>query len=613
MDNNRTRRLLLLLIGLSLSTVMFTGVCLAADPTWDPRAWTRYNGWEVTAFDLSGAPPGMDSELAGGLEGTGSWKLLTGMRRPPFNAGKLLDDLRRIRYHLSKAGYPASMVVPVLTPDSAARTIGVLLEIDVGPSVLVTDVRYHGWPGDVARPESDEPHLMAPGDTFTAVAYDEMIVFLYLWLHDAGYALAEIEVILDVVSDTQVAFDVRVEAGEFYRITDIEIQGCSEDLVPVARRVMDIPVDSEFSASRLADAAADLRSTQLFRAAELVTETRAPGELLLRAELADARMRNMQASIGTWNDNPWMVRAGWSHRNLFSRGRGIYTGGTYATHVQSLGVAYYWLGWLSPRARTSLATEWVREDEDAYLSEEYRVEIIQSFRPRNRALSNLGIGLSNVDVLTRSPDDDDIPDDQDWLLEFWFDRKWDWTNHIMFPTRGGYFKIGLTYAPSGGPFKSAYVKTQADIAMYQPLDEKFVLAGRLRLGWSRPLGEATDLLANRRFYAGGFNTMRGYERRQLGPLDSSNNPRGGQVIALAGVETRMRLVGKFDLAVFADSGQVWRERAEAEFGELALAVGVDIDFRSPLGPIRVGHAWNIEGLLPGRPRTLWHFGIGYPW
>jgi outer membrane protein assembly factor BamA len=419
--------------------------------------------------------------------------------------------------------------------------------------------------------------------------------------------------VLTVQPGAGVALEVVVVPGEHFLIDSVVVTGCAEDLQPLARRVLDIREGSAFDAARLDGAAADLRSTQLFSGVTLTTEPSGPGLMELTAELADARMRSWRASVGTWNDNPWMVTTGWTHRNLFRRGRGLYIDGTYATHEQRVGAAYFWLGWLSPRARSSVVTEWLREDEDAYLSVENSLELVQSFRPRNRALSNVGVGLSRVDVQTRSPDVTDIPESQDWLLELWFDRKWDWTNDMMFPTRGGYAKIGLTYAPPGGPFKASYAKVQGDGAAYLPVGERIVLAARLRLGWSRPLGEADDLLANRRFFAGGYNTMRGFERRGLGPKDSAGSARGGQVVGLAGAETRLRLAGIFDLAFFADSGQVWREPQDVAWSEMELALGVDLDLRSPLGPVRVGHAWTVTSVSIGTPRTLWHFGIGYPW
>jgi outer membrane protein assembly factor BamA len=593
--------------------VVGAGVCPAQTEAWKPAEWSRWNGWEIKSFTLTGAPPDLQKDLEQGLRSRGQWKLLRGVDRPPFSAKDLFDDLRRVRLFLAREGYPASQIRPEFATDNHARTLGLTLIVDPGPRVLVADVRYEGWPEGVDHPPVNDEHLIQPGQFFTDTAFDEMTAFLLVWLHDAGYAEVDVQARPHLLETGEVEVRVVIEPGDFYRIVEVVISGCSDDLVPVARRVMDLPPGSAFSATRIAEAASDLRATQLFSDVTIEPETMGSAELRLNLKLVNARMRSWRASVGTWADNPWMVRAGWSHQNLFKRSRGLDVSGTVATHEVRYGLSYFWLGWLSPRARSSYRVERVIEDEEAYRSNEYRAEFVQAFRPRNRALFNIGIGLSNVDVETYNPDETDIPESQDWLLEVWFDRKWDWTNDLMYPDRGGYVKTSLTVAPPGTWFEIPYVLAQVDGTGYVPLGSRFNLANRLRLGWSLPLGESTDLLANRRFYAGGYNTMRGYERRGLGPRDSSANPRGGQAVVLAGTELRVHLFGIVDAAVFGDVGQVWREPQEMHLGDLEVAVGADLGLRTPIGPVRVGHAWQLTEPLYDVPRQLWHFGIGYPW
>jgi len=135
----------------------------------------------------------------------------------------------------------------------------------------------------------------------------------------------------------------------------------------------------------------------------------------------------------------------------------------------------------------------------------------------------------------------------------------------------------------------------------------------VRGGWSRPLRDSTDVLPNRRFYAGGYNSMRGYARRRLGPRDAEDNPRGGQAMLLAGAEWRRPLVWILEGALFLDTGNVWRTPDEVDLASLQTAWGADLDVRTPIGPLRVGHSWILGTPQAGEPRTLWHFGIGYPW
>ena len=602
---------------LAALTGLLVGPALAADPVAGQAVarqdWNRFDGWEISAFGVTGVPPGMAQDLRQGLELSGRRKLLRGMVRPDFSAATLLKDVQRTRLFLARNGYPASQVEARFTSDEHGRRVGVLLVVEPGPVVTIGQVELRGWPDGLAQPAVADPDLPAAGDRFSDDAVQTGLQHLQVLLLEAGFAEARVAAALEPQGDRKMALVYSVVAGDFYTISAIRISGCSPDLEPLARRVMAIKPGSEYRAGMLADAALDLRTTQLFRQVELTTTPRAPGELDLDVNLANARMRSWEASVGTWTDNPWMIRAGWTHRNAFARGRGLRVSGVYATHDQRLGAEVFTLGWLAPRAVTSLGGDWIREDEDAYLSNEYAVRLQQSFRPRGRGLLQLGVSVSNNDVVTYSPEATDVPDSQDWLLEIYADRKWDWTDNLLYPTRGGFAKVSLTYAPAAAIFGASYVKGQADGAAYVPLTGRLGWTARLRLGWSEPLGGNDDLLANRRFYAGGYNTMRGYERRRLGPQDADDNPRGGQATVLAGSELRARLVSLFDAAVFVDTGDVWRRPQDAQLRYLRVAVGADLDVRTPLGPLRVGHAWNIGPVLPGEPERLWHFGIGYPW
>ncbi len=283
-----------------------------------------------------------------------------------------------------------------------------------------------------------------------------------------------------------------------------------------------------------------------------------------------------------------------------------------ATHEQRLGAGITWLGILSPRARTRASVEYIREDENAYLSNEYRTELVQSFRPSERDIWNVGITLSHVSVEEFGVDDD-MPESQGILLELWTDRKWDWTDSPLYPTRGGYLKTSITYSPTFLISESPYAAVQLDGVGYKHLAGKILLAGRCRVGLAEPLGDSQDIISSRRFFAGGYNTHRGYSRHDLGPRDNDGNPRGGQAVFLAGLEVRLPLVWLFDIALFVDTGQLWEVRTETDFGDMAVAFGVDLDLRTPLGPLRFGYAWNQTTPGFGQSEGMWHGGIGYPW
>lgn len=574
--------------------------------------WSRFSGWEVTGFELRGMPenlPGpIDRQLA-----LGGQRKLFGLSRPHFKAHILAEDLTRIRLYLSRNGYPLAKVVPGAEADEEKRQLKVWIEVDPGLGVRLGEIKLEGWPEKVSHPDTSNQGVLHEGQIFRD---DDILLAtekLRSLLVDSGYANATLEPSQTRLFEDRVDLLFKVDPGHYSVIDSIVIQGCSDDLMGVAYRVLDLSPGVEYSERVLRDRAIDLRGTQLFAQVELLTEELSPGHLKLVVNLENARMRTWRAAVGTWTDNPVMLRTGWSHNNLFKKGVGFNVGGVLGTHEISLGTEVFWLGWLSPRSRTSAGFLIEFQDEKSYRSLEERIGFIQSFRPRLQDMLKLGVSVSRVDVETYTPDPDEAPDAQGLMLELWTDVKWGRSDNPIIPTKGHTIKLSATLSPPEGVSEAPYAQLQVDGTQYVSLGQDFILAGRLRVGVSQPLGEMDDLLNNRRFFAGGYNSMRGYRRRYLGPTDQAGEPRGGQFVGLAGVELRLPLFSSFDGAVFFDSGQVWREHSDIDWESVSGAVGLALDFRTPLGPIRLNYAVNVVNQLVNEPGQLWTFGIGYPW
>jgi len=573
--------------------------------------WKRYNGYEITAFEVTGLPEDLASDFQKQLALFGQRKLL-GMKRPPFQTKLLAEDLARIRLHMARHGYPQAKTIPTVVAQHESRQLALSIAVEAGAPVLLGRLELKGWPQRVAFPDTSRQGIIFSGQVFQDDEIDKAEDHLRNRLLDSGYESAVVEARLGAFADGRVDLMLEVDAGSYCIVDSVVVEGCSEDLKSVALRVMDWEPGREYSSEGLRQAALDLRSTQLFGHVELNTENIQPGSLLLKTSLENARMRSWRAGIGTWSDNPWMVRLGWAHNNLFKNGVGLNVGGVFGEYEQSLGASVFWLGWLTPRSRTSFGFIVENEKEDAFHSNEQRVEFIQSFRPNLRDIWKVGVSVSLVEVVTFTPDPDEAPDAQGKMLEVWSDWKWDRTDNPLEPTTGHYIKVSATLSPVGAS-ESPYWLLQVDGVRFESLGSHVVLAGRVRAGASQPMGDVSDLVANRRFYAGGYNTMRGYERRHLGPKDSVGDPRGGQYVALAGVEMRYPLPWLLAGAVFVDSGQVWRETEDVEIGTISGAVGLALDVITPLGPLRLSYAVNSINRQENEPRDKWLFGIGYPW
>lgn len=599
-------------------TLVVLALCAALAGTATARspleqAWSPYDGWALTSFRLSGVPDGLEGDLKAGLAQSGKSRLLRRPVLPAFSVRALEEDIARIRLFLAREGYPAATVVPVASYDNTRRKLGLVLEIAPGPATSIASVAVQGWPRGLAPPDSTAGEMPRAGRRFRDAELDAARQYLRRHLRDQGFALAEVTFAAQPASDTTVVVTAAVEPGDRYVITTVTATGCSPDLVPVTSRLTNLRPPVLYSETRIEEVAFDLKSTQLYRQVTMSVAPDAPGELHLLATVENARMRSVEASLGTWSDNPWMVRAGWNHRNLLGGGRGLDAQAAFAPHNQSVGGGLTWFGWLSPRARTRTGAGWVREDEEAYESREWRLDLTQSLRLRGRDVANVGVSVSRVSLTLLSEVDQSLVDSQGGLFEVFGNRTWDWTDDPLYPGVGGSAKLTATWAPPIGLTDSPYASMRGDVSLYRRLGRFAVLAGHTRVGLAVPLGGSEALLPNRRFYAGGYSTMRGYGRRELGPRDDDGAPRGGGAVLIGGVEARIPLVWLFESAVFVDAGQVWWRPRDIRLADVAVAAGLGLDVRTPLGPVRLGYAWNLGDVALGEPKALAHFGVGYPW
>jgi outer membrane protein insertion porin family len=97
------------------------------------------------------------------------------------------------------------------------------------------------------------------------------------------------------------------------------------------------------------------------------------------------------------------------------------------------------------------------------------------------------------------------------------------------------------------------------------------------------------------FYAGGPDSVRGYEAFSLGPQDQFGNVLGGTRKITGSAEVLFPVPGAANdkslrLAAFVDTGQVYGAGEKIALSGLRYSAGIGIAWTSPFGPLRVSFA-----------------------
>ena len=206
------------------------------------------------------------------------------------------------------------------------------------------------------------------------------------------------------------------------------------------------------------------------------------------------------------------------------------------------------------------------------------------------------------------------------------------------PTRGTYQRIGLEATLPGST--AEYFKLNYQFSKYWHVHRALVLNTRLDLGYGDSYGKdisrticwndvaatstsyaysdvvdcsqphantktvtATGLPFFENFYAGGTNSVRGFEDNTLGPRSEptayyyQGQPLGGSVKTVGSIEAYFPTL--FDspsarVSAFIDVGNVFNSTNEAKAKELRASAGVALLWRAPVGPISISYAFPLK-------------------
>jgi outer membrane protein insertion porin family len=197
------------------------------------------------------------------------------------------------------------------------------------------------------------------------------------------------------------------------------------------------------------------------------------------------------------------------------------------------------------------------------------------------------------------------------------------TPRITYDNRDNYFdphtgwKHQLSFEIAGGPlgFDNNFLKLIEDSSHFIPLPLDFVLGEHVRLGaaqgyWFSGRGYS-DVPIYEKFYAGGTDTVRGYNERTIGPIQ------GGNALFVWNNELKHPIAGPLRGVVFFDTGDAWSTPYNVFGGENQVQFGAGIGLRltipGTIMDIRLDYGWPIDSSLPttaAPPGGVLHFNLG---
>ncbi len=599
----------------------------------------------------------------------GSWlSFLT--KQGLFQREEFQTDLQRLRFLYYDSGYlDVAVSDPVVEISRDREQIYITIPIEEGTQYFVADVSVAG---DmlVSQEELMELVTLTPGQAFrsSTVRSDiERITNLY---RERGYAMANVNMLTrDGADPDTVSVQYDIQRGELCYIGRIEVVGNHTTRDLVVRREMIVEEGDQYNGVSIDRSERYIQQLGLF---EEVTIREQPSRtnarvIDLEIEVTERATRSLQVGAGFSSADSFIATAQIEERNLFGRGQSL-TLNAQLSSLRSLFVLSFFEPYLfSTRLsftldlfrRQVVYSEFERDSLGFGLRFGYR-----PFRQHRfwRALT-LSLGY-NLEDVSASP----IGASQNRAALAFYDGgltssvtagvQLDRRNDRIYTTRGYLNAFNVELAESVFGSENEFLRLRGISRWYaQPDfldcgDDDRGMAGpgtggfgsgacrwlrqwvgklNLEVGYIAPTNPVNDVPVFERFYTGGPNSVRGFERFSLSPTTpvprgddafGSTNDRltGGFKELYVNLELEFPLLNALGLrgVMFFDAGNAFdRDEpytarldlfSEPDENALRTAVGFGFRWRSPIGPLRFEWGYPLVP-RPGERRSVFEFSI----
>ena len=557
---------------------------------------------KIVDINIIGASAFSESTLLKEFElSTGGW-FSWFTKEDQYSKQKLSGDLEKLKSFYLNRGYLEFNIESTqvsITPDK--EKIFITLTISEGPVYKVGEIKFAGEL-KITEAEMRSLLLFKAGETFSRQKIVDTVKAISDRLGNDGYSFANINPVPEPDKGKQTAsFTLFVDPGRRVYVRRINVQGNSRTRDEVVRRELRQLEAGWYSVDKINRSKERLERTGYFE--DITVETPAvPGtndQVDLNVTVKERNTGSLQFGVGYSSADKLTVSASVSQANIFGSGNQL----SFRINNGSISKVYE-VSYLNPYWTVDGISRgfdlYVRDLNTASLSTgEYQSTatgggVRFGVPVTEYDAINFGLGYERNDLKLDSFSPQRYLDYVNTFGSrsntvrgtFGFGR--DPRDSIYFPSRGYLLEAGAEVGLPGGDVKFWRLQTRGQ--WLQPIWGPIVLSVNGEFGMADGYG-GKPLPFFKNFYAGGVDSIRGFEQSSLGPRDTNGDFVGGNRRVVGNVELLFPMPGvKTDksvrLSVFADIGNVFGAFEEMKFGDLRSSVGIGVSWFSPVGPLK---------------------------
>lgn len=471
--------------------------------------------------------------------------------------------------------------------NSKRRAPEPILVISPGPAFTFSDISlsYDGATPDIAAEVFKEIKLVEKDPAIAAqVVAAELRAVNYLRAN--GYpeavALPSKPVVNHDTKTMQVKFIIF--AGPKTRFGRIEQTGTAYIVKSWPRMIAPFKEGDLFDDRKLNKLAARVTGTGVFDGATAVleNETQDNGDgtvtrnILLNVE--QGAINTISGEVGFSTTDGSGIDLTYERRNFIGYAQTLTVTSTLKTNQISLGADYNIpFAWRVDR-ELDIGAIISRENTDAFTGERIATSALLTQKISSKFKVTAGIGLE------ASQFKENGVEVRSYLVDGLASAQYDARDSILDPVTGFLVKADLVPSYNLGKEDGFFTTAEVSGSAYQRVSDSLVAAGRVQLGTIFGAGQASVPL-NRRYYAGGGGSVRGFGFQSISPLDIDGEPIGGRSISEVSAEIRYRGESPFGGAAFIDAGSV-SSGDLPDLSDIRYGAGVGLRYYTGFAPIR---------------------------
>jgi outer membrane protein insertion porin family len=585
-----------------------------------------------------------------------------------YSREALQGDLESLRSYYMDRGYAdfgLDSTQVAISPDK--KDIFITINIVEGELYTISDVKLAG---ELIVPESAlAPYVQVrPGQIFSQRLLTNTEELIQLRLGEEGYAFTDVEPVTELDKEThEVEVTFYVDPKNRVYVRRINFQGADAVNDEVFRREM-----RQFEGGYLSKNKVDRSRVRLQRLAYIesvaVSTNPVPGttdQVDVDFDITEGLPGQFGGGLGYSDSQGVLFNANFVHTNFMGTGNRVQSdlnigdftkviGASYTNPYVSLNEVSRTLS-ASYRKTTQFTSDASDLDNESLsfganwgypLTEYQRVNMGVSYQDQTLTANSTSSALQALSWVIQNGDSRPNCGSCSgssivWTTDFnTVELNAGWTfdtrNRALFANDGARHTLSTSMTVPGSDVEYFYSNYRYN--QYIPLNRYFTFAFNGKLGYGEALGDTTSLPPYKNFFAGGPDTVRGFKENSLGPLDTLNNPYGGNLLVVGQAEiilpipvswqSRSRFVLFYDIGnVFSTEDILFfnsnlsqplpSDYYGFDFDELRQSYGIAAQWLAPLGLFKFSYGIPVndyqgnpnDNLLPDQTENF-QFTIG---